>query len=163
MKNKHVGFLIMGVAILFFFIVMSFNNALETIVRTSCTHGVSCPMEITLKTQKTISYSLIGVLMAVGAIISFFMKDIEKVLHYPTMYHKDNSKEEREKKIEKLDGAEKAIMNIVIRENGSVYQSDIIKETKRSKVQVSRVLDKLEGKGLIERKRRGMTNIIILK
>ena len=55
------------------------------------------------------------------------------------------------------------IMNIVLREDGSVYQSDLIKETKKSKVQVSRVLDKLEGKGLIERKRRGMTNVIVLK
>ena len=54
-------------------------------------------------------------------------------------------------------------MEVLLREEGSVYQSDLIKETKLTKVKVSRVLDKLEGKGLIERKRRGMTNIIVLK
>ena len=54
-------------------------------------------------------------------------------------------------------------MQIVLREEGSVYQSDIIKETKLTKVKVTRILDKLEGKKLIDRKRRGMTNIVVLK
>jgi len=31
------------------------------------------------------------------------------------------------------------------------------------KVKVSRILDKLEGKGLVETKTRGMTNVILLK
>ena len=47
--------------------------------------------------------------------------------------------------------------------NGSVYQSDIMKKTGFSKVKVSRVLDKLEQKGLLERKRRGMTNLVVAK
>ncbi len=161
MKNKQVGLLILGMAIVFLFIVMSFNNALETIVRTSCTHGVSCPMEITLKTQKAVSYSLIGVLTLVGGFIAFFMKEDEIVHHHH--HKKEMSSEDKKRKLEHLDEAERMIMNIVLREDGSVYQSDLIKETKKSKVQVSRVLDKLEGKGLIERKRRGMTNVIVLK
>jgi len=162
MKNKHVGLLILGMAIVFLFIVMSFNSALETIVRTSCTHGISCPMEITLKTQKAVSYSLIGILIVVGGFIAFFMKSSEGVVHHHH-HKKEMSKEDKSKKLENLDEAERTIMNIVLREDGSVYQSDLIKETKRSKVQVSRVLDKLEGKGLVERKRRGMTNVIVLK
>ena len=162
MKNKHVGSLILGMAIVFLFIVMSFNSALETIVRTSCTHGISCPMEITLKTQKAVSYSLIGILIVVGGFIAFFMKSSEGVVHHHH-HKKEMSKEDKSKKLETLDEAERTIMNIVLREDGSVYQSDLIKETKRSKVQVSRVLDKLEGKGLVERKRRGMTNVIVLK
>ena len=162
MKNKHVGLLILGMAIVFLFIVMSFNSALETIVRTSCTHGISCPMEITLKTQKAVSYSLIGILIVVGGFIAFFMKSSEGVVHHHH-HKKEMSKEDKSKRLENLDEAERTIMNIVLREDGSVYQSDLIKETKRSKVQVSRVLDKLEGKGLVERKRRGMTNVIVLK
>lgn len=157
MKNKHVGLMIIGIAVLFFFIVMSFNNALETIVSVSCTHGVSCPMQITLDTQKTVSYGLISLLVLIGGLIAFLMKD-EVVHHHTKVEEKDVTKI-----LENLDGPEKIIMNIVIRENGSVYQSDVIKETGQSKVKVSRVLDKLEGKGLIERKRRGMTNVIVLK
>ncbi|MBT3836070.1 MarR family transcriptional regulator [Candidatus Woesearchaeota archaeon] len=155
MKNKHVGFLVIGIAVLIFFLVMSFNNALETIVSMSCTHGVSCPMQVTLDTQKQISYGLVALLVVLGGVVSFFLKDGSKNLEKPKLSNQPN--------LENLDEAERIIMNIVLRENGSVYQSDLIKETKQSKVKVSRVLDKLEGKGLIERKRRGMTNIIILK
>ena len=155
MKNKHVGFLVIGIAVLIFFLVMSFNNALETIVSMSCTHGVSCPMQVTLDTQKQISYGLVALLVVLGGVVSFFLKDGSKNLEKPKLSNQPN--------LENLDEAERIIMNIVLRENGSVYQSDLIKETKQRKVKVSRVLDKLEGKGLIERKRRGMTNIIILK
>ncbi len=47
--------------------------------------------------------------------------------------------------------------------DGSSYQSDLIKHTKFSKVRMTRTLDKLEHKKVIERKRRGMTNIIVLQ
>jgi hypothetical protein len=165
MKNKHVGFLVVAIAIVFFLIVMSFNNALESIVNTSCTHGVSCPMGVTLRNQKMVSYGLIALLATVGIIISYFLKD-EQI----RIIHRQSSKENvvktsvaEEKKFENLDEEERRIMNIVQREDGSVYQSDIIKETKLTKVKVTRILDKLEGKSLIERKRRGMTNIIIAR
>ena len=138
---------------------MSFNNALETIVSTSCTHGSSCPMHVTLQNQKIISYSLIGLLVLIGIIISYFMKD-EKVVVKPHK-QKEISAEERKQKLEHLGDEERKIMDLVLREEGSIYQSDIIKEVNLSKVRVTRILDKLEGKGLIERKRRGMTNIII--
>ena len=74
MKNKHVGILILGMALLMFFIVMSFNMALEEIVNVSCTHGIACPMHSTLETQKAISYGLMSLLFLVGAFIFFFMK-----------------------------------------------------------------------------------------
>ncbi len=159
MKNKHVGFLIIGITILFFFVVMSFNNALETIVNTTCTHGAACPMHITLKTQKAISYGLMGLIAIVGVVISFFLKDEE----VRKQHKKSFDKEEKKKRLENLDEAEREVMNIILREEGSVFQSDIVKETKKSKVKVTRVLDRLEGKHLIERKRRGMANVVILR
>ena len=159
MKNKHVGYLIIGIAVLFFFVVMSFNNALETIVNTTCTHGASCPMHVTLKTQKAISYGLMGLIAIVGGVISFFLKDEE----VKREHKKSISIEERKRKLENLDEAEREIMNIILREDGSVFQSDLVKETKKSKVKVTRVLDRLEGKHLIERKRRGMTNVVVMK
>tara|TARA_Y100000310_G_scaffold318555_1_gene372800 strand:- start:252 stop:740 length:489 start_codon:yes stop_codon:yes gene_type:complete len=63
----------------------------------------------------------------------------------------------------KLDTDEKKIHSILEQHEGSYYQSDLIKETGLSKVKITRILDKMEGKHIIERKRRGMTNIIILK
>ncbi len=162
MKNKHVGFLLLGLVIVFFFVVMSFNNALAEIVSVSCTHGVSCPMQITLQTQKVISYSLLGLIAVVGLFISFFLKEKGENPQIATEDKVNEDKPKREIDIGSLDEDEKSIMQIVMRE-GSAYQSDVIKETGLSKVKISRTLDKLQGKGLIERKRRGMTNIIILQ
>lgn len=157
MKNKHVGFLVIGIAVIFFFVVLSYNNALETIIGATCTHGDSCPMQITLRTQQIISYGLMGLLVLVGGFISFFMKD-ETI-----MKKKHLSEEEKKDKLNNLDEAERELMNIILREEGSVYQSDIVRETGKSKVKITRTLDRLEGKGLIERKRRGMTNVVVLK
>ncbi len=150
MKNKHVGLLIVGMAVIFLFIVISFNMALETIVNTTCEHGEMCPMQVTLRTQEIVSYSLIALLIVLGGIVFFFMRE-------------EQPQNIVNKKLENLDEDERKIMNIVAREEGSVYQSDLVKETGLSKVMVTRLLDKLEGKGFIERKRRGMTNIVVRK
>ncbi|MBI2112446.1 MarR family transcriptional regulator [Candidatus Woesearchaeota archaeon] len=177
MKNRHVGYLIIGVVILFLFVVMSFNQALQQIVDTTCTHGKMCPMHATLRTQKMISYSLMGILALVGVFMVFFMKDEEKIIQREiikeTHHHinQDASKvltpeekdEQVQQKIQNLDEEEKQVMSIILRDDGATYQSDLIKETKLTKVKISRILDRLQGKGLIERKRRGMTNMVVVR
>lgn len=62
-----------------------------------------------------------------------------------------------------LDEEEKRFYALLKGGNGSKYQTDIIRETGYSKVKVTRILDRLESKGIIERRRRGMTNVIFLK
>lgn len=62
-----------------------------------------------------------------------------------------------------LTAEEKVIYDLIMGQQGSRYQSDLIQQTGHSKVKMSRILDRMEGKGVIERKRRGMTNMVILK
>lgn len=64
---------------------------------------------------------------------------------------------------EKLDGEERTIYGMLRQHEGSMYQSDIVRESRLSKVRVTRILDRMEGKRLIGRKRRGMTNIVVLE
>jgi uncharacterized membrane protein len=47
--------------------------------------------------------------------------------------------------------------------DGVVQQSTIVEETDLSKSHVSRKLDVLESRELVERKRRGMGNVVVLK
>lgn len=63
----------------------------------------------------------------------------------------------------KLTREEKKLYELVGQANGAIFQADLVEKSNFSKVKVSRILDKLEGRGLIERRRRGMTNIVILK
>lgn len=77
------------------------------------------------------------------------------------------NKKEKEsfKEVDKsqLDEEEIKIYSTLKQNKGSMYQSDLIKDTDFSKVKMTRILDKMENKDIIERKRRGMTNIIVLK
>ena len=70
----------------------------------------------------------------------------------------------KDKKMNKhLSSEEKEIVELLKVSNNSMYQSELSKKLDISKVQMTRILDKLEAKKVIERKRRGMTNIIILQ
>ena len=57
-----------------------------------------------------------------------------------------------------LDGGERRIMRVIVDANGSILQRDLVRITTFSDAKVSRLLDRLEGRGLIIRERHGMTN-----
>jgi len=62
-----------------------------------------------------------------------------------------------------LDADERRVCEALMGRDGAMYQSDLLKETGFSKVKLTRVLDRLTAKGLVERHRRGMTNLVVLK
>lgn len=63
----------------------------------------------------------------------------------------------------KLQGDEKKIYEIIASNEGVIFQSELVEKAGFPKARVSRNLDKLEGKGLIERRRRGLSNVILIK
>jgi len=60
------------------------------------------------------------------------------------------------------DGDEGVVLRLVVEAGGSMFQSDVVKLSGFSRGKVSLVLDRLEARGLIERKRSGMTNLVLL-
>ncbi len=62
-----------------------------------------------------------------------------------------------------LTDNERKVMEIIIREKKDVDQRSIVRETDYSKSKVSRVLRNLENRGLIERFRKGRTNMVKFK
>lgn len=62
-----------------------------------------------------------------------------------------------------LKAEEKKLYEITNGTGGAIFQADLVEKSGFSKVKVSRILDALEGRGLIERRRRGMTNMVVLK
>ncbi len=73
-------------------------------------------------------------------------------------------KERKKKKdYSSLDKKEKEVVDLIIKEGNAMFQADLMEKLNIGKVGVTRLLDKLEAKQIIERKRRGMNNIIVLK
>ena len=156
MENKNVGFLIIGIAVVIGIIVFIFNSAMTNIVGQTCSHGPSCTMYDTIRTQTWLSLSIIGIVLIIGFFI-MFLKPKEKIIV--------KTKREKKKKLnlEGLNSNEKKVIEILQKENGAIFQSTLMEKLETGKVGITRLLDKLEAKQLIERKRRGMNNIVVLK
>lgn len=167
MRNQIVGTLIIGIAVLIGFIIFSFNRALTNIVNTACSHGSSCPMWGTIDFQTNVSVGIMVFIIAIGIYLIFFGKEEKIVTKIKTIKQqiepKKITKENYQKIMTNLTDDEKQVFEKIIEAQGTIFQSNLMDKTKFNKVRVTRVLDKLEGKGLLERKRRGMTNVVILK
>ena len=57
----------------------------------------------------------------------------------------------------------KQVFDIIAEANGAILQGELIAKSGMDKVKVSRILDKLEMQGLVERRRHGMSNLVVLK
>lgn len=162
MKNKFVGLLMIGIAIILGVIIIIFNNALTQIVDASCTHGSSCPMYGNITTQTYISMSLVAIIVIIGIILMFNKEEkqiVTKIVKQKVMQN------EKKKQIDfsKLDSEEKKIVQVIQESEGTIFQSELNEKSRFDKVKVTRILDRLEGKQIIQRMRRGMTNVVILK
>ncbi len=62
-----------------------------------------------------------------------------------------------------LDGDEKKIYRQIVDAGGEILQKNLVLESEFDKAKVTRLLNKLEEKGLILRMKHGMTNRIVLK
>ena len=101
----------------------------------------------------TVAFGIAFLVLGIGAYLLFMPKQlIENV-----------RKQFKPVDLTKLKDDEKKIYEIAKGKGGSVFQTDLIKETGFSKVKITRILDRLENDDVVERKRRGMTNIIVLK
>ncbi|WP_018258807.1 helix-turn-helix transcriptional regulator [Halomicrobium katesii] len=69
---------------------------------------------------------------------------------------------EWEEVADRLASNERIVYEAVLDADGVLPQSEIVEQTDVSKATVSRALDNLEARDLIERKRRGMGNVVVL-
>src|SRR3989344_9294921 len=161
MKNRIVGVIIIVFALLMGFMTWLFNRALTEIVNDSCSHGPTCPMWGSIGFQTNLSLGMIGAVLLLGIYFLIFPGD-EKPEHAEKspLHFRKIEKKTYEKEFKELSGDEKKVLEKIIESQGTIFQSELA-DKENSKVKITRILDRLEGKGLIERKRRGMTNIVL--
>ncbi|MFH1364266.1 MAG: MarR family transcriptional regulator [Candidatus Aenigmatarchaeota archaeon] len=167
MKNRIVGILIIGIAALIGYIILIFNTAMADIVNTACGHGPTCPMWGTLNFQTNVSMGIMVFIVIIGLYLIFFGKEERIVTKIKTVQKqldpKNVTKANYQKIMRGLGEDERNVLERLIEAQGTILQSDLVNQTGFTKVKVTRILDRLEGKNLIERRRRGMTNSIIIK
>jgi len=158
MKNKNVGVLIIGIAIIIGIIILIFNTGMRNITNQTCTHGPTCTMYQTITTQTYISLAIAGLVLVIGLFL-IFSKESERIII------KKVKQKQRKKKLnlEGLDKDEKEVIKLLQEENNAMFQKTLMEKLEIGKVGMTRLLDKLEAKQFIERKRRGMNNIVVLK
>lgn len=163
MKPKKLGIAIIVLSVLIITLMILFKIQFDKQQLQACAEACgdsgaesctveSCPFH---KNENFSWIPLISSILVAGlggiGIYLFFSKE-EKLI------------EQKEYDLTKLNKEEKQVF-MFIKENKDkgVYQSHIVEKFNFPKSKVSRVLDKLEQNEIVERKRRGMTNIILLK
>lgn len=162
MDNKKAGYLLLGAVALIMIIIYLFNSALQDIVAESCSavgHGDSCPMYDTITRQTILSLVIAGLVVLVALYLIFSKPEKEVIVKTKTI---EKKKEQKNYDVSHLKEDEKKVFSI-IKENKAVFQADLIEKTGFGKAKMSRIIDRLEGHKFVERKRRGMTNVVVLK
>ena len=151
--------MIVGISVIIAIIIWIFNTALKSIVGLTCTHGPACTMYNTIAIQTYISLAIAGLILVIGLFLIFAGESEKIILKTKTI------KEKVKKKIDLtgLDKDEKQVIKILQKENGAIFQRTLMEKLEAGKVKITRLLDKLEAKQLIERKRRGMNNVVVLR
>ncbi len=98
-----------------------------------------------------IAFGVAFLILGVGVYLFFMATPLEKKESFA------------EVDLSKMDEDEKLVYTKIKEKGGSMYQGDLVRETEFTKVKVTRILDKLELSGIVEKKRRGMTNIVVLR
>lgn len=159
-SQKQIGIIIIFIAIALFFVVQFYTQTIltygEELHKTCPLPAGVCPYKKgLLPLESALGYFIIAMLGGLGAYLVFVSKKVEKVATI--------GRSKLKSAIKGLHGDEKSVYQILLDSDGSAFQSDIVTKTGFSKVKVSRILDRLETKGIVERRRRGMSNVIILK
>lgn len=168
--RKVTGFVLLGCSILLFIILGVVKSNYDSQAGILCDkmhqdpnyNPLTCP--IVQDNKITSWYFLAGFavnsLIFIGGLYFLLKKRIFPESTSPPTEYKANF---IDIDLKTLDEEEKSIYLFVKEKGGSVFQGDLIASTGFTKVKISRILDGLENKGVLERKRRGMSNLIVLR
>ncbi|MFH0906197.1 MAG: hypothetical protein V1824_02585 [archaeon] len=165
-NSKVIGIVLIIISIVLFVLFYSSGRTIVESTEDECRATFHpdtpvCPHTKNIPLQTVIGYIVSAILFVVG-IYTYFL---DKISPRKDATVEDIRKIEKDysKILSQLADAEKCVFNLIKDNDGIIYQSKLIAETNYSKVKISRILDDLESKNLIERKRRGMSNIIVMK
>ncbi len=168
MENvKKIGILMAAIAVLvvaFGLWVKIYNDKIAQL-QTEQTGNCYLPDGTCLHaTSDIIFYSSLGIAIFLFVIgLYLFLKKNEPKKIIVKRVGKIEKQEEKMEIPKTLNPETKGVFDVVVNSNGAILQSELVAKSGMDKVKVSRILDKLEMLGLIERRRHGMSNLVVLK
>ncbi len=155
---RYAGLVLVLLSLVLFVIMFNFSNTMLDIIDSgqlgSCRSFDTCP-HVTVLNQAYLGYVLALILFIIGLMMLIFGGQSEVQSKGKMDNWKGNLKGLKE--------GRKEIYEILVENEGMLFQSELVEKSGMNKVKVSRILDSLEAKGLLERKRRGMSNAVVLK
>ncbi len=156
---KNIGYFLLLLGVLSFFLNLNLTSRMIKINDLACfsqeeRNPEICPYKHSIPLENIFFFLLSFSLVFVGVYLSIVFGGITS--------KEAKKKKQYEDELEYLREDERKVFKILLDKKG-IYQSELKELTGFSKVKITRILDKLESKDLIERRRRGLTNFIILK
>jgi uncharacterized membrane protein len=152
---QKIGLFIILLSFLLFYFIFTFTQDVMALHQTQCGCGEVCPMAENLPLSSYLGFSLVVLMMILGIYLVLAVKETEVTA--------SKKIKEWNKVLKTLPEDSAQLYTLIKDSEGVIFQADLVKQSSMNKVKVSRLLDKMEAKGLLERRRKGMANIILLK
>lgn len=154
---RYTGIALIALSILMFFVMLSSTQSIQKLnqyIHQDCTLPAEiCPFKKDIPWESSVGFSIDAIIFILGVLLLMSKKlpeqSVKRVKKHPAA-------------VKSLEPAEKKIYNIIT-DSDAIFQSELVEKAGMSKVKITRILDKLEARGLVERKRRGMTNVVVAK
>jgi len=157
--SKNVGVILILFSIVLFVVLYFVTNLIINLrleLHETCPlPPESCPYKGSVPTEVLAAYVIDAAIGIFGVSLIITSYRSEKVGVKEKTKIKEN--------IKSFQTDERKVYDLIVNADGFMFQNDLIEKTGYSKVKISRILDKLELKGVVERRRRGMANIVVLK
>ncbi len=148
MEIRYLGIAVMALSLLMAYTVYSISSGLISSIdmSDSCSSVSTCP-HVTALNQSYVGYIGSAIMFIIGLMI----------------FLKAGPSSRRRPEPGNLQPDEKKVYGLIQDAGGMIFQSELVEKSGFPKARVTRLLDRLESKDVLERRRRGMTNAVMLK
>jgi len=161
--DRRIGIILVVISLLLGAMAVVDKTNTDNLINEFSNQTGSCYVEGTcLHEQTTTTFIILAIVAAALAIIGAVIIILSDRKTTDKKEAEDDNNRTNVKHLT-LGAEQKKIYDALVESGGSMLQGELVEKTGMNKVTVSRILDKLEMHGLIERRRHGMSNIVIIK
>ena len=157
MENKTFGWIILILAVIIGIITLVFNYSLTQEAKADCTlEGDTTCVVSKLVREQTILIVIIAIVLFIVGLILILRRNTSH------MIVKEHSKTPKLVEVYHLKRREKNIFRI-IQQHNAIFEAELYQKTTYGRRKITKIVNRLEKLGLIERKVKGKAKVVIVK